>query len=474
LPGAPIVATSVQSGRGINELRDALATLARTVPSRANDDLFRLPIDRVFTIKGTGTVVTGTVWSGQLTRDEIVRVLPGDRTARVRGIQGHGAQLGAAVTGGRTAIALAGLDVADVPRGSSLVTDVDWRATTSARADVTLVSGIETAIRPRTWFRFHVGTAEVGVRIVSREVSGDAPFAARLAFDDPVLLRAGDRFVIRTSAPLNTIAGGVITDPYAPKRARAWPMGLSRDERFRRLVDDAASDGIALSSLPVRLGETPAVCSEVSKSTDGWFVRIGDRLIARSSYEELETRLVSLISRHQAEHPLESGIPVQALRAQVRWEPEFVGWALDRLITSGTLAAQGGLFSLAGWIPTPTSAQSVLMASIMNRLESAGAEPPNEGELAEAFGGETPAILRFLERRGDVVQVEPDRYYAAGQLKLLLERLRRSMAGGAEFSPSQIRDSLDLSRKFLIPFLEYCDRAGYTNRTVTGRAWRAS
>jgi len=116
----------------------------------------------------------------------------------------------------------------------------------------------------------------------------------------------------------------------------------------------------------------------------------------------------------------------------------------------------------------------VMMASILNRLESAGAEPPSEGELSAEFGADTAAIIRFLERRGDVVQVEPERYYAAGQLKLLLDRLRGSMAGGAEFSPSQIRDALDLSRKFLIPFLEYCDRAGYTNRTVTGRAWRGS
>jgi selenocysteine-specific elongation factor len=114
------------------------------------------------------------------------------------------------------------------------------------------------------------------------------------------------------------------------------------------------------------------------------------------------------------------------------------------------------------------------MASIKNRLESAGAEPPNEGELIAEFGPESAAVIRYLERQGDVVQVEPDRYYATGQLNLLLDRLRRSMAAGAEFSPSQIRDSLDLSRKFLIPFLEYCDRAGYTNRTVTGRVWRGS
>jgi selenocysteine-specific elongation factor len=114
------------------------------------------------------------------------------------------------------------------------------------------------------------------------------------------------------------------------------------------------------------------------------------------------------------------------------------------------------------------------MQAIMGRLESAAAEPPSDAELASEFGEGVAPVLRFLERRGVIVQVEPDRYYAADQLKLLLDRLRRAMPDGAELSPSQIRDSLDLSRKFLIPFLEYCDRAGYTNRTVTGRVWRSS
>ena len=240
------------------------------------------------------------------------------------------------------------------------------------------------------------------------------------------------------------------------------------------MVDESGADGIAVASLPVRLGATPSACDAIRKSAADWLVQVADRVIARSSLDELESRLVALTTQHQADHPLEAGIPVQSLRAQVRWRPEVVGRALEHLTDRGTLAIHAGLVAEAGWVPSPTLAQSGLMASIQGRLESAGAEPPSESELISEFGGETQAIIRFLERRGDVVQVEPDRYYAGSQLKLLLERLRRSMEGGGEFSPSQIRDALELSRKFLIPFLEYCDRAGYTNRTVTGRSWRAA
>ena len=134
LPDAPIVRTSATTGAGIDELRATLARIAAALPARSDDDLFRLPVDRAFTIKGTGTVVTGTVWSGRLSRDETARILPGDRSARVRGIQGHGAQLDAVRSGARAAVALAGVDIDDVPRGSTIVVDRDWHPTTLARA----------------------------------------------------------------------------------------------------------------------------------------------------------------------------------------------------------------------------------------------------------------------------------------------------------------------------------------------------
>ena len=112
------------------------------------------------------------------------------------------------------------------------------------------------------------------------------------------------------------------------------------------------------------------------------------------------------------------------------------------------------------------------MQAVLGRLGGAGSEPPSSSELGAELGADVGPILRFLERRGDVVQVEADRYYGVEQFRSLLDKLRRSMAGGAEFSPSQLRDSLELSRKFLIPFLEYCDRTGYTARSATGRSWR--
>jgi selenocysteine-specific elongation factor len=474
LRDVPIVATSVVSGRGIAELRAALSEIARTIPDRSNDDLFRLPVDRAFTIKGTGTVVTGTVWSGRLSRDENVRILPSRHSARVRGIQGHGLQLDVASAGGRTAIALAGVDVADVPRGSTIVTDRDWRPTTFARADVTLVPDLEVEVRPRTWFRFHVGTAEVGARVVARTIDSSRPFAARLVLDEPVVLRAGDRFVLRTSAPLNTIGGGMITDPYAPKRARPWSPGLSARERFTQLLDEAGADGVDAATLPVRLGLSASEVRDLTTVASDEVAVVGARIVARARLTALQAELLAVVTDYHADHPLEPGISTQLLRSQLRGTVEIVDAALQAEVVAQRIASSGGAIFLAVWAPKLDSDGSALSASILARLNAAGAEPPSVEELARELGQDPGPVLRFLERRGDVVQVEQTRYYAADSLKLVIDRLRTAMSGGAEVGPSELREKLALSRKFLIPLLEYCDRVGYTKRNSAGRVWHGT
>jgi len=473
-PDAPIIAASAQTGRGMAELRDALADAARSGPSRGDDDLFRLPVDRAFTIKGTGTVVTGTVWSGRLARDETVRILPGDRVARVRGIQGHGSQLDAATAGGRTAVALAGVDVADVPRGSTIVTDRNWRPTTLARADVNLVPGVEVEIRPRTWFRFHVGTTEVGARIVARAIDPSAPFAARLVLDAPVLLRAGDRFVLRSSAPLNTIGGGVITDPYAPRRARPWTPGMSDRERLGHLLDEAAGEGIEASSLAVRLGLPPARCRDITHGEGTGFSVVGSRVVSGAKFAEIQENVIAVVARYHLEHPLEPGVPTQLLRSQIKASPEVVDAALESQIVAGRVKGIGGAMAATGWAPKLDSVSEGVAVELVSRLVGAGAEPPSVEELSAGFGSDLGPVLRFLERRGDVVQVEQNRYYASANLKQIIDRLRTIMGGGVEVGPSELREKLGLSRKFLIPVLEYCDRAGYTTRSTGGRIWHGT
>ena len=185
-------------------------------------------------------------------------------------------------------------------------------------------------------------------------------------------------------------------------------------------------------------------------------------------------RLVGLTAAYHDENPLEPGIPVQQLRSRAEAGSELVDAALREAISEGRLSMSSGLVALGGWTATPTPAQASLLKTLVSQLEAAGAEPPTIEELAGRLSTDPIPLVRYLERSGEVVQVEQNRYYAAGQLQLLVGRLREVMAGGVERSPADLRDALGLSRKFLIPFLEYCDRVGKTRRTGSGRVWGGS
>jgi selenocysteine-specific elongation factor len=472
LPDAPIIATSATTGVGVAELRRSLGELARSIGARDDDDLFRMPVDRVFSIRGTGTVVTGTVWSGRLVRDESLRILPSGRTTRARTIQSHSAQVEAATPGTRAAVALAGLDVPDVPRGSVLVSDAAWRPTTLIRADVVLVT--DTVIRPRTWLRLHVGTSEVGARVVTsqRDPATQEWFAARIVLDEPVVLRAGDRFVLRTSAPLNTVGGGIVTDPYAPRRAKPWSTHLGAEERLRLIIAEAGAAGVERRDLPVRIGEPTGQVAALIQRLGESIVEHSGRLIAASSLHEVESWLDEAAAAYHTAFPLEPGAPLQWIRSRLRAPTDLVDLALAQRVSAGSLRVTGGFLALASWAPSPTPDQARLATEVLDRLIAAGSEPPSAAELSVELGRETEAVLRFLERQGKVTQVESGRYYAASELNQLIGRLRSGMPDGAERTPSELRDVLGISRKFLIPFLEYCDAAGYTVRSGSGRAWR--
>ncbi|MEO7510697.1 MAG: selenocysteine-specific translation elongation factor, partial [Gemmatimonadaceae bacterium] len=209
LEGCPVVETSVTTGDGVERLREALREQVHATPARAGDDLFRMPIDRAFSVRGTGTVVTGTVWSGSVDASTPLRLFPLDRPVRARGLQSHGAAQPAIAPGNRAAIALAGVDLDDVNRGAMLVQDAAWVASRYWRGEVALLPDVDRAIRPREWVRLHLGTSEVGARLVALggTVNGSERRGVRIVLDAPLVARAGDRFVIRRASPLATIGG---------------------------------------------------------------------------------------------------------------------------------------------------------------------------------------------------------------------------------------------------------------------------
>jgi selenocysteine-specific elongation factor len=474
LATAPVVSTSTISGEGIPALRDAIRRAATMLPARDSNDLFRMPIDRAFSLKGTGTVVTGTVWSGTLRRDATAQVLPLGRAVRVRGLESHGTSIPAATTGMRAAVALAGIDVADLRRGQVLVADESWAATTVLLAHVEMLSSARQALGPRTRLRFHLGTADVGARVVA--VGGTlrpgAGAAARVVLDEPVIARAGDRFVLRGETPLVTVGGGIVDDPLPiGRRARPWQRtAASPVERLERHLTEAGARGVAVASLPVRLGARPEDADELAHGDESLGTRrIGNRVYAAVVVEHARATLLALVGEHHASAPLETGAPLQSIRSRLGAPPDLADAVVREAVASGEVQAEGGLIARRGWVPRLTERQLRLRGELMAALRRAGREPPSAAELEATHGTDVVPLLRLLEREREVVPVEADRWFARPALEELIGLLRGGMTPGREYSPADLREILGFSRKFLIPFLEYCDRHHITERRSSGR-----
>ena len=480
-PHASIVSCSAITGSGIDEVRTALAKALADPLAKPADDLFRLPVDRVFSVRGTGTVVTGTVWSGAVARDAEVRLLPSGRRARLKKIEQHGASVPLAATGVRAALALGGVDVSEVGRGSVVVADPLWRATSLFEALITLDSATTVDLKPRTRVRLHSGATEVGARVTFLEAArahSGAPRLARIATDDPIPLRGGDRFVLRLPAPVGTIGGGTVVDPYARRRSVGGLNGersglaSSAERRLDWILGTEGVRGLALSDIAVRSGLAP---EEVKTWILGAPVRVGsNNLFSSAAVESTMAQIRMIIAEYEVRSPLSRGVSTQTLRGALRVNEELADISIREMEVNGEIETDGPLVRRKGWAPNPTASDLKATDAVAHDICASGREPPAVGELMARHGSSVPALLRFLERDGRIVQVETDRYYDAQVLAEMVGKMRQELVPGTVYVPAQLRDVLGLSRKYLIPFLEFCDRKGITERQGEGRVLRAS
>jgi selenocysteine-specific elongation factor len=410
--------------------------------------------------------VTGTLWSGAIDRDASVNIFPGAIAARVRSIESHGVAVDRALPGTRIAVALGGVDRAQVSHGGVLVSpDSGWRESTVLRADVALFDDAP-SLGVRTRVRFHLGTSDVGARLVPAPgfVEQGAVHPVRIALDAPVVARAGDRFVLRTTSPAMTIGGGVVSDPHPPaRRAKAWgSTHAAATTRLEWIAMERAGEGFALAEIPVRVGVVPRDVAALVSATRA-IRQIGDDLYHTGLVLRLSDRLALDVRAWHKANPLEAGLPLQHARSKLRASEPLFEQIVSDLVQRGKIELRGAVLTRAGW-KAGSGADTAKLVELATAIEAGGVSPLSVDELTDQFGRETPALLRVLERDGRAIAVASDRYYSRRALDSLLASLRSVTADGAQKTASQIRESLGLSRKYLIPFLEYCDRIGVSSR----------
>lgn len=466
IPFSGPIAVSIPDGRGVDEVRRELQRLLADVPSRDSHDLFRLPIDRAFAVPGIGTVVTGSTWSGAAAVDDEVLLMPGGRRTRIRSVEEFGTPRMQAMPGARTALALVGVAVPEVARGSSAVhADAGWEMTRRLTVGIVLGGDAGPLLRRTRIQLLHATTAVPGFVVPHRPIAAGSWGPASLLLDRAVVARAGDRFVLRSPSPVTTLGGGEVLDPL-PDARMAWSDGMVSKDPATRLhaVISRRKDGVETGQLAVLSGLAPDAANQLVEQ-GAELVTAGSRVIAKVWVDQAADALGALVGGWHRDRPAEPGIPLETLRRGSGASPVATEAALARLECAGSLEREGNLVRSRGFVPSaPGGEQTVGMLAL--QVDGAGLTPPEAAELAAMLGVELHQVesaLRFAERAGRLVAVTPTRFYghqALGRFRnALLEVGTRS-----EIRVGAVRDATGLSRKYLIPLLEWADRSGITFR----------
>ncbi len=464
LAGAPFVRVSVVSGLGVDKLVDVLSMSARGIDGRATDDLTRLPVDRVFAKAGAGTVVTGTLWSGRISVGDSVVFMPKGLKARVRGLQMHGAAVDSAAPANRVAIALAGISTDDVTRGDVLVTDEAWRATSVFRADVALIDGAK-PLSARTRVRLHLGTAGVGARIVCAggALEEGAWQSARVVVDVPIAVRGGDRFVLRRGSD-GTVGGGMVTDALpVGRRTRPFPRtGMDAAERFAHILAESGALGTPVDPLAVRLGGRREEWRALMDGMTGADA-IAGVIVARAHVDAAASRVIEWLEDQHRQNPSLKGAALEGARSAARAPANVTEYVLARLVAAGSIVITGAEVAGARW-EQRTDPDADLCRAILARLEAAGAAAPPISELQREIPRPVLPLLRRLEREGKVVPLAIDRFAAASAAAALRAKVAKHVSRDRGYRPADLKVVFGVSRQYLMPWLEYFDRQGWSRR----------
>jgi selenocysteine-specific elongation factor len=494
LAGAPIVAVSSRTGDGIDQLKAELARMAGEIEQKRLDTPFRLPVDRVFTVTGFGTVVTGTLLSGAITVGDEVEVLPTGQGCRVRGVQSFGAKVEKGGAGERLAVNLQGVDHSEVERGAVVVPKGLYRPTSAVDVRLNYLASMQKELKHRAMVRLHSATYEVSAKVIlfDRDTlqPGESAYV-QLRLARPVLLLPGDPFVLRTYSPQATLGGGTVLDPAPPRRRRRSAEALellaavesgADQERIRLLVESSLLSGISVQEMVNRSGMSgkrieAALAPLLSTGAVIQVVKEPRIFLGRDAFASLKQRLSDELKEYLDENPMQEGIGKEELKSRIpkRSDPRFFGPVLAAMEKDGLAQSDREIVRLPGRKAGVTRDKAELHGMLEQALQKAWMEPPTVKELCELLGCNEKELLNhanLLAREGKAAKIKPDVFYAPGAVADIKEKLVAHLKENGEITPPQFRDLTGLSRKFMIPLLEYFDQEKVTMRVGDKRVLR--
>ncbi len=493
LEKAAVAAVDSHTGRGIEDLRTLLEKKLAAYdpqPHLASQYMFRLPVDRVFSLKGFGTVVTGTAWQGTVRPAEIVQAYPSGLQGRIRNLQVYGNDAEAAQVGQRTALNLTGLNKDQLQRGMVLGPPGVFRPASVLDVSLELLASAPAPLQHRTPVRFHHGSAEVIGRVypmASRVIGPGETGLLQLRLEAPVTACAGDRFIIRRYSPLMTIGGGIILDPRARKRRTAELEKVSpalkdlqkvwierHQDRLSKSIQyyvrGEGFRGASLGELQARTGLTRSALRELLQMASGLvFFETVDLLVSENAVSGLEDRIVGYVQQFHSENPLTEGVPREELKEHfMSWASNgYFGAVLHNLQRTSRVRASAHTVSDYNHRVALTPPQEQLRKSILKVLDTDGHAALRVEELAALLNqqvNDLNDVFFFLIQQGKISRISENLFMSSNQVELWKTRLLQAYSPGNSFSVTDFKALFGLTRKLAIPFLEYLDRHRLTRR----------
>jgi selenocysteine-specific elongation factor len=494
LEGAAVLPLSSLTGEGIPALLAEIERLALEVEERSPEGLLRMPIDRVFTMKGFGTVVTGTIVAGKVSVADTLEVLPKGHEAKVRGIQAHGKPVESATAGLRTGINLQGLEKTVIDRGDVLVQSQTLKPTLLVDGVFQLLPGASKPLKSRTRVRLHVGTAEVLGRVVlldRAEILPGQEAYLQIRVEQPVVALPGDRFVLRSYSPLFTIGGGEILDAFPARRKRLGPeareelaileRGSPEDKLALRLFN-AGPAGLSFAEMLMRTNLAPSKLKPVAGnlSSTGRILLYDperQRYIHSGVAADLKRFAVEFLREFHRQNPLQAGAAKEELKSKLppQVDLRLFNYLLSALVSEKKIAAEKESLRLASHKISLKEGEQELHRKMTALYRRGGLQPPTVKEVAAELGlseNELKPVLQLLTQEGALIKVKEDLYFPRPALEELERKTAAFLQQNKELTPVQFKEISQVSRKFAIPLLEYFDGKKLTMRVGDKRILR--
>lgn len=492
LADAPVVAVSSATGEGIDRLISILDELTRSIPEKEVGHMFRLPIDRVFTMKGFGTVITGTAVSGKISTGEEVTLYPQQIASKIRGIQVHNREVREVRAGLRTAVNLQGIEKVMIHRGHILASKDALRPTYMIDVVLDLLPSAPRKLKNRAKVRFHTGTSEIisTVILLDRDElePGESCFA-QIRLDEPTAVLRKDRYVLRSYSPVRTIGGGEILNALPGKKKRHSQAALREmkvlhegepGEIVERFVALGRFMGTEQSQLPFLTNMSKrrleTILEELkAKKRVVQYDKEQQVLIHTDFLEKARKELVKTISDYHRNFPLKPGLPKEELRSRTTGSgnPKLFNFLVTQLTREGRMVQEKDLVRLDGHRVTLAEDQQKARRAIEETYLKSGLQPPYFKEIREQFPGNTTReILELMHKEGILVKVKEDLYFHQRAIDALKENLIAFFREHSEITTPQFKDLTGVSRKYTIPLIEYFDRSRITVRVGDSRVLR--